>query len=739
MDWPGDGPIDLAVHDLPHASSTTEWWYTNAHVRTADGRDISVFASFFRIAAGKDEATGEIQYAHSLTWALTDVGAKKYYPESLVDRRSPELGLKRMEQGEGSPDPRLRQALREILERGRVPYPDRMFQADPYLGHRKLELDFDGHRFSKADDGSYRLELYHEYFKVGCNLTLRPLRKPMTHGDRGVVKGIDGSDMFYYLIPRCEVTGEVTLNAIRQPIAEGGLGWYDHEFGGHKDATEGESAVQEVGWNWCALQFAEGGELSIYALFDLAKGESVGRFGRLVSPEGKVTPFEEVEFEPVNRWRSTRSFNDYPTRFRVRVPELEVALELGAVFDDQEFITLISKPAFWEGRVEARGTIGGRPVEGKGYVERSGFTENKTLDQFFDAVSETVRDSVAKHVPLDPSFEQMRDMVASEGREYYLKGVDRAQYVDTGIKPIREITNRGGKGWRSYAALACCEVVGGDSREFVQWLAMPELMHVGSLIVDDVQDKSNWRRGGPACHQIYGEAIAINAGTACYFMGQKLLVGGDISDAAKLRLYDFYFAALRAGHAGQAIDIDGLDRFMDPAVESGDAKALEQRVLAIHLLKTAAPAGSLSRMGALVGGGSEEQIEALGKYFEHVGMAFQIVDDVLNLRGFERELKARGEDITHGKVTFPIARAISLLGLEDRRWLWQTVQSKPRDAETVAKVIELLESCGALSQCETEAERLVEAGWARLQPLIEDSVVSLMLRSFGWYVIQRHY
>src|SRR5207237_565922 len=144
--------------------------------------------------------------------------------------------------------------------------------------------------------------------------------------------------------------------------------------------------------------------------------------------------------------------------------------------------------------------------------------------------------------------------------------------------------------------------------------------HVGSLIVDDVQDRSEVRRGKPAAHVIYGDAIAINAGTACYFMGHGLLRGSDVSNAVKLRLYDTYFEALRAGHAGQAFDIDGLDSEMPKIVEQGDGSYAERRVLAVHRLKTAAPAGALARMGALVGGGSEEQIEGVGQFFESVGL-----------------------------------------------------------------------------------------------------------------------
>ena len=88
-DWPAAGPIDLAVHDLPHRSSATEWWYVNTHVKTIDGHDLSLFAAFFRIISGKDEKTGAPIYAHSCTWALSDVGSKTYVARSFVDANAP--------------------------------------------------------------------------------------------------------------------------------------------------------------------------------------------------------------------------------------------------------------------------------------------------------------------------------------------------------------------------------------------------------------------------------------------------------------------------------------------------------------------------------------------------------------------------------------------------------------------------------------------------------------------------
>src|SRR5690606_3101506 len=129
----------------------------------------------------------------------------------------------------------------------------------------------------------------------------------------------------------------------------------------------------------------------------------------------------------------------------------------------------------------------------------------------------------------------------------------------------REIIDRGGKSWRSYACLLCVDCVGGNSFNYQHWLAMPEIMHVGSLIVDDIQDKSETRRGGPSCHVKHGDGIAINAGTAAYFLAMDILQARTpgLTSELRIKLFEIYFLTLRAGHCGQAFDINGLDYLMD--------------------------------------------------------------------------------------------------------------------------------------------------------------------------------
>lgn len=726
---------------MPHGSSSTEWWYVNAHLTAADGRTYSLFAAFFRII-NKQLPDGSYEYAHSLTWALSDHEKKDYVARSFVDANAPAIGLERIKNGQGVKDERLNRAISEVLERGKVPIPDRFFPGPVRVAKDALDLDYGGLTFKKLSDGKYRVVVKSEEGpRSPCSAELEfELKKPpQRHGHDGVVRGVHGEDMFYVFVPRCAVKGSITLDG--KPLSVTGEGWYDHEFGA-PPAQRPQGANTDLGviaWNWVSAQLDDGSDVSVYELVHSETKENKGRWAIVTEADGTRHAFTEFTLTPRGVWRSVRTFEKYPTGFTLKIPGAALTLEVDALFPDQELVTVISKPAFWEGACTVAGLRNGRSVKGKGYVERSGFFAAETLDDFFKAVGEAVRESVATHAPLDLTREHAEKMVAAPGREHYLDGVNLEQLSRTMVAPVRAITDRGGKSWRSYAALACCDIVLGDSRKFAEWIAFPEFIHVGSLIVDDVQDKSDVRRGGPAAHLIFGEPLAINAGTASYFMGERLLRRSLVTDSQKLELYDLYFEALREGHAGQAIDLDGLEAFVPAAFASGDFRSLEQQVLAIHRLKTAAPAAALARMGAVAGGGKREQIEAVGRYFDALGLAFQIVDDVLNLRGFKGDLKLKGEDLTQGKITLPVARAFGKLSDEQRRRLWFLVSMKSKDPVIIKEAIGLIEDCGALDGCMFDAKKLVDEAWVALTPLVEDSLAKVMLRAFGWYVLERHY
>ena len=759
-DWPEDGPVDLSVHDLPHGSSTTEWWYTNGHCVVADGRRFSYFAAFFRKVQGYHPTTRAPRYAHSVTWAIHDVEGARSAFVSRVDPVASEEGLRRLKAGLGARDERLNRALSEILEKGVVPKPDLVFEGRASVSQHSLHLEYANDSFKKNGDGTYTLKLLDKKRALGCELVLTPKKPPIRHGHNGVVRGSEDESMFYYFIPRCDVTGTITHKGRTHELTQG-QGWYDHEFGvGVVDDPNIEAELRmpeaertklqterrarwdarQVGWNWISAQLEDGTDLTYYPEQYVYSGQSAGDHALTIGAHGDVARWEGATFEPLEWWQSSHTFVEYPIRWKLTIPGAGIELDVKAAFKDQEVMTLIAKNSFYEGRVHVEGTRKGKPIRGVGFVERSGLGLTEDLDGFFEQVGKLVRKAVSELIPKQPSYAQASYLLTSPDKEHYMEGVDVEQYARAHLHPIREIVDRGGKGWRSYAMNTCIDVVGGDSRDFVEWIAVPELMQTGSLIVDDVEDKSTVRRGGPAAHIIYGEPQAINSGTAAFFIGAPVLRNGKLSEHQLVRLYEIYFDGLRAGHAGQALDLDGFDPLMARSVEGGELpKMLESRVLGVHRLKTGAPAGCLARIGAIAGGGTDEQIECLGRFFEDVGLAFQIVDDVLNLRGFKGEWKSTGEDVMQGKITLPIARGMVKLNASGRKWLYETLRSKPQDPEVVTRVVDTLEECGALEESAQMARDLVERGWGRIQPVVEDSIAKMMLRAFGWYVIERHY
>ncbi|MET0386100.1 MAG: polyprenyl synthetase family protein [Polyangiales bacterium] len=759
-DWPEAGPVDLSIHDVPHGSATTEWWYTNGHCVVSGERRFSYFAAFFRKVQGYHPVTRAPRYSHSLTWAIQDVEGQRSAFVSRVDQTAAEEGARRLRSGLGARDERLNRALSEIIDRGSVPKPDVVFDGPVSVGVQHLDLEYGGDSFRRNRDGSYSLKLFDKHKSLGCELTFVGKKAPIRLGQNGVLRGSDDESMFSYAIPRGDITGTITHKGVRHDVVKG-QGWYDHAFGvgvvddpnPEAEAKLGTAAcsklqserrarweARQIGWNTIAIQLDDGSEVSVHTSQYLQSGDSAGNHAVTIAPNGEQKSWQGVKLEPLEPWQSSQTFIEYPIRWRLQIPDAGLDLEVRAAFKDQEVMTLIARSSFYEGRVEAKGTRQGAAISGVGFYERSGFGVVEDLDGFFSQVGKLVRRSIQELMPKEPSFEQASYLLTSPDKPHYMDGVDIQQYARAHLHPIREIVDRGGKGWRSYAMNTCIDVVGGDSRDFVDWIAVPELMQTGSLIVDDVEDKSVVRRGGPAAHMIYGEPQAINSGTAAFFIGAPVLRSGKLTDRQLVMLYEVYFDGLRAGHAGQALDLDGFMPLMQSAVDNADlAPVLVSRVLGVHRLKTGAPAGCLARIGALAGNGSDVQIEALGRFFEDVGLAFQIVDDVLNLRGFKGNWKSTGEDVTHGKITLPVARGMAKLPASGRKWLFETLRSKPQDPETILRVVDLLEECGALEECAQQARDLVEHGWEQLSPLVEDSVAKLMLRAFGWYVIERHY
>lgn len=218
----------------------------------------------------------------------------------------------------------------------------------------------------------------------------------------------------------------------------------------------------------------------------------------------------------------------------------------------------------------------------------------------------------------------------------------------------------GGKRIRPILCMAAAEAVGGGAESVLTAACALECIHTYSLIHDDLpaMDDDDFRRGKPTCHRIFGDALAILAGDALLTEAFAILAHSASNDPDRCPLHLQVLADIAAA-AGAGGMVGG--QVMDIEAEGG---ALDLTTLyEIHAKKTGAMIVAAITSGARLGGATEHDISALSSYGRHLGLAFQIADDILNVVG-DKEItgKATGSDEKRGKVTFP-----ALVGLDEAR------------------------------------------------------------------------
>jgi len=227
------------------------------------------------------------------------------------------------------------------------------------------------------------------------------------------------------------------------------------------------------------------------------------------------------------------------------------------------------------------------------------------------------------------------------------------------VKAMRYSLFAGGKRLRPILCMAGASTVGGEESESI---VLPvacalEMIHTYSLIHDDLpaMDDDDWRRGRPTSHKVFGEAVAILAGDALLTEAFRLMAqqGSSGRPPPHLLLRVINLIAICAGHqgmvGGQTVDIQS---------EGGEADA--SLVEFIHTHKTGALIFASVSAGAILGGGTEEEVNAIGSYGKKVGLAFQVADDILDVTGDSKTMgKDAGSDERKGKITYP-----SVLGLD---------------------------------------------------------------------------
>ena len=296
--------------------------------------------------------------------------------------------------------------------------------------------------------------------------------------------------------------------------------------------------------------------------------------------------------------------------------------------------------------------------------------------------------------------------------------------------PLMKYSKNGGKRHRPLIALAGCLVVGGDMNKAISSAAAIEHFHTAALIPDDIAEEAELRRGEPCLHLSEGLGLALNMGD----LGLSLVNGTVINDpalddAVKVRVVTELIEMTRRTIEGQAMDIGwARDARYDITPE-------DYLIMATH--KTAHYSGAVPlAIGAIVGGGTEAQIEGLRNFGLDTGLAFQIQDDLLNLIGEEESTKKDfRSDITEGKRTLIVVHALHHGTEQQRARLVEILSNKEKNPDVLAEAVEIMQETGSIEYARNYAQNLTSISKNRLLGVVDPSPARDLLVSMAdWFV-----
>jgi geranylgeranyl diphosphate synthase type I len=302
-------------------------------------------------------------------------------------------------------------------------------------------------------------------------------------------------------------------------------------------------------------------------------------------------------------------------------------------------------------------------------------------------------------------------------------------------EPIWDILDRGGKRWRPALFLLICEALGKKSEDFLDFAIIPEVIHNGTLVIDDIEDSSEVRRGKPCSYRIFGIDIAVNAGNTMYYLPLlPLMEKRKNVPAEKLNdIYEIYVQEMINLSIGQAMDI---------AWHKGLANADEideKDYLQMCAYKTGTLARMAAKLAAVLAGADKELVDKLGHFTESIGVAFQMQDDVLDLTGkeFAEKKGGLGMDITEGKRTLMVIRALKTANPKDKKRLVEILNMHTSDQKLRAEAIAIMQKNKAVESVKHTAAKIVEDSWSEVDKLLAATEGKEKLKTFAEFLIKR--
>jgi geranylgeranyl diphosphate synthase type I len=285
-----------------------------------------------------------------------------------------------------------------------------------------------------------------------------------------------------------------------------------------------------------------------------------------------------------------------------------------------------------------------------------------------------------------------------ETKEFY-KGIGNNQ--DTLYDSLKHVIWSGGKRIRPVMCMLACEAVGGDPTKILPTAAGIEFLHTFTLVHDDVMDNAPLRRGVPSIHSIWGEPIAITAGDALFSLAFKAIASNanvkGISPHKVKKVLDLATEKCLDLARGQTLDL---------LFEKAEDVKL-QDYLEMVKLKTSSLIEFSLQAGAILGGGTPKEIEALGKFGSLAGTAFQIQDDILDVEGKDTG-KMQCIDLYKGKKTFVVIHTLEKAPPDKKHRLLNFLSKKTKRSSDIKEIMQMIRNSKSIEYAKRTTRRLMK-------------------------------
>jgi len=352
------------------------------------------------------------------------------------------------------------------------------------------------------------------------------------------------------------------------------------------------------------------------------------------------------------------------------------------------------------------------------------------IEKFLEKQVSVIDELIEKYIPRKFTKDADIFKLSVPRYAYNLEALNKAI-----AEPIWEFLDRGGKRWRPSLFLLVCEALGKNPKDFLEYAIIPEVIHNGTLMIDDIEDQSELRRGKPCTYKHFGLDIAINTGNAMYYLPLLPLIKNRnrIPPNVLNRIYEIYVQEMINLSFGQAMDIAWHKGLADAD------KLNEQDYLQMCAYKTGTLARIAAKLAAVLSEADDELTARLGRFAESIGVAFQIQDDVLDLTGeeFVEKKGARGMDISEGKRTLMVIHTLQTATPIDKRMLQQILKMHTNEQKTRDEAIAIMDKYKAIEYAKEYARKIVRESWNNVDKSLQSSTAKEKLRAFATYLIER--